>query len=265
MRERRERHWTDGWGAALALIPLVMLAPEMAQAVIAPELEAQRWRELPNPHKKENVFSLTPDGAIEVVSNDSVSTLYQPTEVDIDERPILTWRWRVEEPAPATDLSVKGKDDCALAVYVGFPFDPEQASFFERLKRPLVESWVGDDAPGRVLRYVFCGSHARGEVVESPYMGSAGVIKVLRPADSPTGEWFEEQVDLAADYQEAFGEEPPDPTQLAIQADTDNTHSQSRAYIADIAFVPRAAAAAAARNGSGPGAPRQSRPEPAAD
>ena len=265
MRQPYEKHQTDGWGAVpvLVLVLLLTLAPGMVHAVIAPELEAEGWREVPNPNKKENVFSLTPEGAIEVVSNDSVSTLYQPAEVDIDEHPILTWRWRVDEPAPATDLSVKGTDDCALAVYVGFPFDPGQASFFERLKRPLVESWVGDDAPGRVLRYVFCGSHERGEVVESPYMGSAGVIRVLRSADSPTGEWFEERVDLAADYRAAFGAEPPDPTQLAIQADTDNTHSQSRAYIADLAFAPREAAAAAAQDGSGPNAPLPSRPEPA--
>ena len=232
--QARHLRWRAAAPVAAGL--LLMLLPGVAPAVVAPELAAEGWRELPNPNKKENVFGLTPEGAIEVISNDSVSTLYRPAEVEIDERPILTWRWRVDEPAPATDLSVKGTDDCSLAVYVGFPFDPEQASFFDRLKRPLVESWVGDDAPGRVLRYVFCGSHEQGEVVESPYMGSAGMTKVLRPADSPTGEWFDERVDLAADYREAFGEEPSDPTQLAIQADTDNTHSASRAAVADLAF-----------------------------
>ena len=64
------------------------------------------------------------------------------------------------------------------------------------------------------------------------------MIKVLRPADSPTGEWLEERVDLAADYREAFGEAPSDPTQLAIQADTDNTDSTSRAAVADLTFAP---------------------------
>jgi hypothetical protein len=232
-------------GVFVALVLLLALAPEMGHAIVAPELQAEGWRELPNPNKKENVFRLTPDGAIEVVSEDSVSTLYKPVEVDIRERPILTWRWRVDEPAPATDLSVKGQDDCSLAVYLGFPYDPEKASFFERMKRPLVESWVGENAPGRVLRYVFCGSHEPGEVVESPYLGSAGVIKVLRSGDSPTGVWFEERVDLEADYRQAFGDEPPNPTQIAIQADTDNTHSSSRAYIADLAFMPREAATTA--------------------
>jgi Protein of unknown function (DUF3047) len=141
--------------------------------------------------------------------------------------------------APATDLSVKGEDDCSLAVYVGFPYDPGQASFLERLKRPLVESWGGKNAPGRVLRYVVCGRHQRGEVVESPYLGSAGLIRVLRPTDSPAGKWFTEQVDLAANYRLAFGEEPPDPTQIAIQTDTDNIQSSSRAVVADLAFAPR--------------------------
>ena len=185
-----------GLGPALAL--LLAFTPGIAQAVVDADLEAKGWRELPNPNKKENVFRAGADGAIEVVSNDSVSTLYTPVEVDLDEQPMLTWRWRVDEAAPATDLSVKGADDCSLAVYVGFPFEPEQASFFDRLKRPLVESWVGEDAPGRVLRYVFCGRHQQGEVVESPYLGSAGAIegppprrqrhrRVVRGAGRPRG------------------------------------------------------------------------------
>jgi hypothetical protein len=226
-----------------ALVLALTFAPGIAGAVVAPELEAEGWRELPNPNKPENTFRARPDGAIEVISDGSVSTLYKPAGVDLEERPILRWRWRVDEAAPATDLSVKGEDDCSIAVYVGFPFQPEEASFLERMERQMVEAWAGEEAPGRVLRYVFCGRHERGEVVESPYLGSAGFVRVLRPADSPTGQWFEEQVDLAADYRRAFGDEPPNPTQIAIQADTDNTGSASRALVADLEFVPRAAAA----------------------
>jgi hypothetical protein len=218
---------------------LSTLDPRVARAAASLELQAQGWRELASPNKAENAYTTSPQGTIEVVSSNSVSTLYRPVHAKLRERPVLTWRWRVEEPAPATDLSVKGQDDCSLAVYVGFPYSPGDASFLERLKRPLVESWAGNDAPGRVLRCVFCGRHQPGEVVESPYLGSAGLMRVLRPANSPTGRWFTEQVDLAADYRLAFGEEPPDPTQIAIQADTDDTRSASRAFVADLAFVPR--------------------------
>jgi hypothetical protein len=222
----------------LAFALSVMLAPRLAEAAVGAELQARGWREIANPNKAENAYRAGPDGAIEVVSEDSVSTLYRPVDTDLEQRPVLTWRWRVEQATPATDLSVEGQDDCSLAVYVGFPYDPGEASFLERLKRPLVESWAGEHAPGRVLRYVFCGRHQRGEVVESPYLGSAGMMRVLRPADSP-GEWFTERVDIVADYRLAFGEDPPDPTQIAIQADTDDTGSASRAFIADLAFAPR--------------------------
>ena len=95
------------------------------------------------------------------------------------------------------------------------------------------------EAPGRVLRYVFCGAHERGATVASPYLGSAGAILVLRPAASPTGEWLEERVDIVADYRAAFGEEPPDPSQIAIGADTDNTQSTSCALVTDPRFVAR--------------------------
>jgi Protein of unknown function (DUF3047) len=224
-----------------ALLLLLLLAPRPGQSAVAPELQAQGWREIANPDKAENAYRTGPQGAIEVVSENSVSTLYRPVDTNLDERPLLTWRWRVEVPAPATDLSVEGQDDCSLAVYVGFPYDPDEASFLDRLKRPLVEAWAGENAPGRVLRYVFCGRHQQGEVVASPYLGDAGFMRVLRPASSPSGQWFSEQVDLAADYRRAFGEEPPDPTQVAIQADTDDTQSASRAFVADLRFAPRRA------------------------
>jgi hypothetical protein len=64
-------------------------------------------------------------------------------------------------------------------------------------------------------------------------------MRVLRPADSPTGEWFEERVDLAKDYREGFGEDPSNPVQLAISADTDNTSSSSRGFLKGFVFLGR--------------------------
>jgi hypothetical protein len=64
-------------------------------------------------------------------------------------------------------------------------------------------------------------------------------MRVLRPADSPTGEWFAERVDIAQDYRDSFGEDPPDPSQIAISADTDDTGSTSSGFVATLAFVGR--------------------------
>jgi hypothetical protein len=251
MRDSSARFRAERRAGLLALSLLLILAPAIAEAVLTAGLKAEGWRELSIPNTAENHFSLGQDGVIEVVSNDSASSLYKPVDVDLAQRPFLRWRWRVDQAPPATDLAAKGKDDCALAVYVGFPYHPGQASFLERLKRPLVEAWAGENVPGRALRYVFCGRRPRGTMFESPYLGAADMVQILRPASSPTGEWFEEQVDIAADYRKAFGEKPENPSQIAIEADTDNTGSASRAQIADLTFVPGSALVEDNRNGPG--------------
>jgi hypothetical protein len=225
--------------ALLAIaMPVVTAAATPAATIPAgPDLAAAGWRELGVSGKPGNRFVGRPDGAIEVDSSSSVSRLYRPTDVDLDATPVLTWQWRVDEPVPPTDLTQKGEDDTALTIYIGFPWDPGQASFTERLTRPLVEAYAGEDAPGRVLAYVWGGKQRRGEWVASPHLRSAGALRVLRPADSPTGEWFDERVNLVEDYREAFGEDPPAPTQIAISADTDDTSSTSRGFVQDLAFV----------------------------
>jgi Protein of unknown function (DUF3047) len=235
------------WACLRAAGLLVLLAPLQTFAApapivtipAAPDLQAAGWRELEVKGKPKNRFVGHPDGSIEVISSSSVSRLYRPIDVDLDVTPVLTWRWRVDEPVPPTDLTQKGEDDTAITLYVGFTWDPDEASFTERLMRPVIEAYAGKDAPGRVLAYVFGGDHPRGAVVASPHLRSAGAVRVLRPADSPTGQWFEERVDLVQDYREAFGEDPPDPVQIAISADTDDTRSTSRGFVQGLAFVPR--------------------------
>jgi hypothetical protein len=223
----------------LLLVPLDAFAAPAVTIPGGPDLKAAGWRELEVSGKKANRFVGQPDGSIEVISSSSVSRLYRTLQVDLKATPELTWQWRVDEPVPPTDLTRKGEDDTALTIYVGFPWDPDRASFTERLKRPLVEALAGEDAPGRVLAYVFGGKQQRGEVVESPHLGSAGLMRVLRPADSPTGQWFEERVDLAQDYRLKFGEDPSNPVQLAISADTDNTSSSTRGLVKGFAFLGR--------------------------
>jgi hypothetical protein len=240
-------------GLLAILLPLLTFAAPVAFAAPAriptgPDLQEAGWREVGVSGKPGNRFVGHRDGAIEVASAASVSRLYRAVDPDLAATPVLIWRWRVDDPVPPTDLSQKGEDDTAITLYVGFPWDPAAASFTERLTRPLVEAYAGSDAPGRVLAYVFGGAERRGEVVASPHLRTAGAMRVLRPADSPTGEWFEERVDLVADYREAFGEDPPDPGQIAISADTDDTRSTSRGFVAGLAFVGRDEAPAAPKD-----------------
>ncbi|NJO67751.1 MAG: DUF3047 domain-containing protein [Rhodospirillales bacterium] len=110
------------------------------------------------------------------------------------DRPMLSWRWRVDAAPPATDLGVKGADDRALAIHVWYPPAEGTATFSQRLTRLF-----GYPAPGFALTYVWGGAAAAGSVVTNPYM-EAGRLIVLRPSGTPQGQWFDEQVDPAADF-----------------------------------------------------------------
>lgn len=223
-------------GALWILIVLPGLAGE-----VDPRLLEAGWRAFTFEDKKANRFEMLEGGAIRVISDRSVSLLQRPVDVDIEAGPILTWRWRVDQAVPPTDLTRKGGDDRSLALFVTFPFRPGEASLFERMKRALAMMAVGEDAPGRVIAFVFGGDGRRGQVLESPYYGDAGATIIVRAADAPTGQWFEERVDLEAAYRQVFGSAPDAPTHIAITADSDDTHTRASGLVAGISFEPRPA------------------------
>ncbi len=225
------------WLLALALL---LAAPAAVADGPDATLTAAGWQELRFDDKTPNSYSALEDGGVRITTNASVSMLYRPeTAASLAQTPMLRWRWRVLEAGPATDLTVKGADDRPAALYVSFPYDSARASFWERMRRPLVEMSQGADAPGKVLVYVWGGKQPRGTRFDSPYMGSASGNWVLRSGAAPTGTWFEEAVDLVADFEAAFGYAPPDPVQIAVSADSDDSAARSVAEITEIRFAAR--------------------------
>lgn len=218
---------------------LALLWAGGALADMGEGLRAEGWREVTFDGKMPNRFAQDEAGIV-VESEGSVSLLQRPVEVDLAMTPRLTWRWRATSSVPPTDLTVKGEDDRALALYVAFPFVPEEASVMERMKRAVVETVAGEEAPGRVLMYVWGGDGERGDRVRSPHLGASGMMTILRPASVSAEGWFEESVDLADDYRMIFGSEPPDPLYVAIGADTDDTETKVEGVVADLGFVSRA-------------------------
>jgi hypothetical protein len=199
-------------------------------------LAAQGWRILAFDAKKPNSFTLKPDTSIEIKSDQSVSLLYKNMAVDLEKTPKLAWDWQVEKSVPVTDLTIKGSDDRALALYVSFPFDVERASFWEKFIRALVVAFKGEDTPGRVISYVWGGDVKRGAVLESPYLKEAGAMVILQSAHSHGPDWQSESVDIAKDYERIFGIPANNPFQIAISADTDDTKVQSLGWIKNIRF-----------------------------
>jgi hypothetical protein len=218
----------------LALLGAIVAAAELA---VPAELAALGWRSFGFDGKAANRYRLVEPDTVEVESESSASLLYRPVAPDFAQTGCLAWRWRVDRTMPPTDLARKGGDDRPLALYVSFRYDAVEASVQERMQRALVELAQGRDAPGQVLIYVWGGKVPRGSVLVSPYLGNYGALVVLRRGDAPTGEWFDEQVDVAADYARIFQRKAVAPYQIAIGADSDDTRATSLARIADIRFA----------------------------
>jgi hypothetical protein len=151
----------------------------------------------------------------------------------------LNWRWRVDHGPPPTDLTQRGGDDRALSVSVGFTGWPTRATLWQRTQHAVAQARAGDHAlPRSVLTYVWGGTGQEPETFYSPWMGGLGKVRILRPAITPSGRWFEERVDLAADWQHSFGGTPPPLQEIAIGCDADDTNARVLAMVENIRFTP---------------------------
>jgi len=154
----------------------------------------------------------------------------------------LTWRWRVDEGPPPTDLARRGGDDRALSISVGFDGWAPDAGAWVRAQHAMAQVAAGDELPlpRSVLSYVWGGTGREPQpFFANPYLGGLGRVRVLRPADAPRGVWVEERVDLTADWRAAFGRSSPPPqlVKITIGADGDDTRSRVRAAVADLRLV----------------------------
>ena len=183
-------------------------------------------------HQKFSLFSgndYTPrGGALDVMSEGSVSLFYRAVPEAFWSSSAAAWEWQVSHSVPPTDLALKGGDDRNLAVY--FVFLPQAEA--ERLQGSRVTRLLSHDEV-RVLVYVWGGGHARGAVLDSPYLGARGKTVVLRPAGTGAAR---ESVDLAADYRRAFGEPLTALVGLAVSGDSDDTDSRISGRISDLSL-----------------------------
>ena len=221
---------------ALAVLSLFWPATS-AKADVDPSLTAQGWRELTFDGKRPNRFTAGPDGGITLTSEAGDSVLYRPMQVDVHKTPCLTWRWRVDQAPPVTDLTRKRADDRAISLWVGFRFDSANASLGERIKHEAQQLAMSGTVPGQSLIYNWGGAAPTAAFQTNPVVGERGKFRILHAATERTGVWRSERVHLVEEYRRAFGRPPTEVVQLAISGDADATGTRSVAHIAGITFA----------------------------
>jgi hypothetical protein len=229
---------------AMALA-VTLCAPLLLGAGVSPgrttaEVEALGWRKAQWSGIRPVTFTATPAGGIRATGNAQGAFLWRPVQGPAT---CLTWRWRVDEGPPPTDLARRGGDDRAIAVAVGFNGFGPQMSFATRAQHGIAQAAAGDHRlPRSVLFYIWGGTGREappGTFFASPWTAGLSKLRVMRPADAPRGQWMEERVDLGADWRAAFGgNEAPGLQEIMITVDVEDTNSRVDAQVENIRLVP---------------------------
>ena len=172
---------------------------------------------------------------VEAASAQGASGLTRDLEVDLARHPWLEWSWRVEKVYAKGDVHTKDGDDYPARIYVAFAFDPERATWTERVQWEALRVLHGRYPPKVVLNYIWANRAPVGTVVPNPYSRRAMMV-VVDSGAAYVGAWRHHARNVAADYEQIFGEPPPRVSGVAIMTDSDDTGESARAWFGDLRF-----------------------------
>ncbi len=181
-------------------------------------------------------YTLVREGEQVVVraeAQDAASGLVRRVNLDAKRYPMLEWRWKAENVIEDGTVDRKDGDDYAARIYVTFAYDPGDLSLGERVKYEAAKAVSGGDVPLRALSYIWANHPGETDIVANPYTDWVMMVPVESGAEN-VGAWRMERRNLYDDYRQAFGEEPPAISGIAVMTDTDDTGATATAYYGDI-------------------------------
>lgn len=175
--------------------------------------------------------------AVEARAEASMALLARPLTINLQQTPVLCWRWWVDAPIEQADMTRKSGDDYAARVYVTFDLPDSALNLGTRIKLGLARAVHGDDLPAAAINYVWDNRHPVGTTQPNAYTDRAQMLVLQSGADN-SGRWIEQRRNLLTDLQQLFEADTGVTRQLAVASDTDNTGATARARFADIHLVP---------------------------
>lgn len=164
-------------------------------------------------------------------AQDSASGLLHDLNLDLHDRPILSWRWKVMDLAPSED----SPDDSPARVLVNFAGDLGKLSFSDRVFYDQFRFFTGQQLPYAGVMYVWGSKTPNGGEVHNKYTTRIKMIAV-ESGRAKLGQWLTESRNVEEDYRRLFGEEPGKVVSVGIMTEADRGARALEAYYGDIAF-----------------------------
>jgi hypothetical protein len=218
-------------------IPLTVPAADHGVLIREEFNDLENWEPLLFPeiprHTVYTIESRNGSHYLKAESNASASGLIYKSEFDVFRYPNIRLRWKVDNIYSGKDVNRPNRkqgDDYPIRVYIIFKYEPEKANLLEKITYGAAKRRYGEYPPHSALNYVWASNIAPESIMKNPYSDRSKMI-FLQMGGERKGRWIEENLNIIADYQRAFGEKPPSVASLAIMNDSDDTGQSSVSYI----------------------------------
>jgi hypothetical protein len=179
-------------------------------------------------------YQLVNDGGATVLkgyAKNSASGLLHDLDLDVRERPILSWRWKVMDLAPSED----SPDDSPVRILVNFDGDRSKLPFSDRLFYDQFRLFTGNDLPYAGVMYVWGSKTPKDGSVVNKYTTRIKIIAVESGREK-LGQWLAESRNVADDFRHLFGEEPGRIVSVGLMTEAEAGGRALEAYYGDLAF-----------------------------
>lgn len=150
--------------------------------------------------------------ALRLRSNRSSFGLERAMDVDPQQYPLLTWRWKVTHLPAGGDFRYSSRDDQAAQVLVAF-------------------------ADRRILAYIWDTSAPKGamqSVMSLPLLHIYAIV--CQSGSAELNRWMTETRNVVQDYQRAYNRTAPHVRGIRIQINSQHTASSAESYFSEIAL-----------------------------
>ncbi len=185
-----------------------------------------------NKIKEHSLYSILEEEGnyLKTESNASASGIVYRREFNVFNYPKVRWRWKIANVYDKGNALKKSGDDYPIRIYIMFKYDPETASFGQKIKYGLAKKLYGKYPPHSSINYIWANRRHEERIIPNSYTSGAMMI-LLQSGGENAGKWVEQEVDVLKDYRKAFGEDPPAVASLAVMNDSDNTKESSVSYL----------------------------------
>lgn len=200
------------------------------------------WSHISLPYGNKSSIGLVSEEGVSVLrvgAADSFGMAAAPVDLDVQDNPVLEWRWKIDHVIAGADMEKKEREDFAARVYVSFDYPMDKLSISSRTKITIARK-LYDFVPTAAICYVWDNKHAVGTSIWSPHFDHVRVV-VLESGNAKAGKWAAESRDVLADFRAAFPDwkgPPPHVNGITVGNDTDQTDESVTAWFGDLSWKP---------------------------